>query len=221
MNRFNTSFGKMQLEEARKTASAGYEAIYNFDASELKAAKALPGGTSEEKEYKKAAVSQAKDFIYAKKSADKYFPNGIKEFDTGIFETLFDKEDKLAEELEATYKKLYAARDRKDKPAIDEYMKAVKKIRAEQKNVEAEIKKATNENSVYNRAAKPYINAKKLITQSDNYARFDEIAAMYEDAKLRHEQAMADAAAEIERKKAEEKAYAEKIRAEKTAKKSK
>ncbi len=217
MNRFNTPFGRMELEEARKTASAGYRAIYDYDKSELKTAKSLPGGTPEEKNYKKAMISQAKDFIYAKKSADKYFPNGINEFDVAIFETLFDKEDKLAEELEATYKNLYAARDRKDKPAIDKYMKAVKEIRAEQKKVENEIKKATNENSVYNRAAKPYIKAKKLIAQSENYARFDEIAAMYDEAKLRHEKAVADAVAEKERKEAEEKAYAEKIKAEKAA----
>ncbi len=215
MNRFNTSFGRMGLEEARKTASLGYEAIYNYDVSGVREAKALRAATPEEKEYKKTAVSVAKDFVYAKKAAAKYFPNGIKEFDTSIFETLFDKEDKLAEDLEATYKKLYAARDRKDKPAVDKYMQAVKAIRAEQKNVENEIKKATNENSVYNRAAKPYINAKKLLTQSENYAKFDEIAAMYEDAKLRHEQAMIEEAAERERKEAEEKAYAEKLKAEK------
>lgn len=215
MNRFNTPFGKMGLEEARKTASAGYEAIYDYNASGVHEAKALPARTPEEKEYKKTAVSVAKDFVYAGKAAAKYFPNGIKEFDTSIFETLFDKEDKLAEDLEATYKKLYVARDRKDKPAVDKYMQAVKAIRAEQKNVENEIKKATNENSVYNRAAKPYINAKKLLTQSENYAKFDEIAAMYEEAKLRHEQAMIEEAAERERKEAEEKAYAEKLKAEK------
>ena len=215
MNRFNTPFGKMGLEEARKTASAGYEAIYAYDASAVRESKALPARTPEEKEYKKTALSIAKDFVYAKKAAAKYFPNGIKEFDLGIFETLFDKEDKLAEDLEATYKKLYDARDRKDKSAVEKYIQAVKAIRAEQKNVENEIKKATNENSVYNRAAKPYINAKKLLTQSENYAKFDEIAAMYDEAKLRHEQAMIEAAAEKERKEAEEKAYAEKLKAEK------
>ncbi len=215
MNRFNTPFGRMGLEEARKTASAGYEAIYDYAVSGIREAKALPARTPEEKEYKKTAVSTAKNFVYAKKAAAKYFPNGIKEFDTSIFETLFDKEDKLAEDLEATYKKLYAARDRKDKPAVEKYMQTVKSIRAEQKNVENEIKKATNDNSVYNRAAKPYINAKKLLTQSENYAKFDEIAAMYDEAKLRHEQAMIEAAAEKERKEAEEKAYAEKLKAEK------
>ena len=215
MNRFNTSFGRMGLEEARKTVSAGYEAIYNYDDSGVREAKALPAGTPEEKEYKKTAVSVAKDFVYAKKAAAKYFPNGIKEFDTGIFEVLFEKEDKLAEDLAATYEKLYDARDRKDKSRIEKYTQSVKAIKAEQKKAENEIKKATNDNSVYNRAAKPYINAKKLIIQSENYAKFDEISAMYEDAKLRHEQAMIEEAAERERKEAEEKAYAEKLRAEK------
>ena len=39
----------------------------------------------------------------------------IVEFDAGIFEKLFAKEDELAELLEATYQKLYKARDNKDK----------------------------------------------------------------------------------------------------------
>ena len=87
--------------------------------------------------------------------------------------------------------------------------------------LEKDIKTATNDNSIYNRAAKPYINAKKLLTQSENYARFDEIAAMYDEAKLRHEQAQADAKAEADRIAAEEKAYGEKLKAEKAAKKNK
>ncbi len=221
MNRFHTAYGKMQLEEARKTVNAGYEAIYSFEKSGLAAAKALPKGTKEDKEYRKESISKAKDFLYAKKSAGKYFPDGIKEFDASIFEELFDKEDRLAEELEATYQKLYKARDKKDKTAIADYTQKIKGIRAEQKQTEKDIKKATNDNSVYNRAAKPYISAKKLITQSENYARFDEIAAMYDEAKVRHEKAMADAKAEAERIAAEEKAYGEKIKAEKAAKKDK
>ena len=137
-----------------------------------------------------------------------------------MFETLFDKEDALEEELKATYQKLYKARDEKDKDGIDRYMLIVKDIKAQQKSLEKEIKKATNDNSVYNRAARPIIKAKKLLTQSENYARFDEIAAMYDEAKIRHEQAMADAAAEAARLAAEEKAYGEKLRAEKAAKKA-
>ena len=62
MNRFNTSHGKAQLEEARKTVAAGYEAIYNFNSSALAEAKALPKRTKEEKDYRKDAIAKAKDF---------------------------------------------------------------------------------------------------------------------------------------------------------------
>ena len=72
----------------------------------------------------------------------------------------------------------------------------------------------------YNRAAKPYIEAKKIITQSENYQKLDEISAIYDAAKLRHEAAVAKAAEEAALKDAEEKAYREKLKAEKAAAKA-
>ena len=50
MDRFNTVSGRIQLEEARKTALAGYSAIYEYDYAELRTAKSLPNKTAEEKE---------------------------------------------------------------------------------------------------------------------------------------------------------------------------
>ncbi len=221
MDRFNTPNGKAQLAQARSNASAGFEAIYNYDASSLAEARALPSSTPEEKEYRKYSISVAKEFIDAKKAAAKYFSNNIVDFDISVFEKLFDKEDALDAELKETYQKLYKARDDKDKDSVSLYMAKIKEIKAEQKKTENEIKKATNDNSVYNRAARPVIKARKLVTQSENYARFDEIAAMYDEAKTRHEKAQAEAAAEAARIAEEEKAYAEKLKAEKAAKKKK
>ena len=220
MARFNTTHGRIQLEDARKTSNAGYDVIYNYDKSELAAARALPSSTEEEKAYRKESISIAKDFIDAKKAAAKYYSNNITEFDVSVFEKLFGKEDELDALLKDTYQKLYNARDEKDKEKISLYSFEIKKIKGQQKALEKEIKKATNDNSVYNRAAKPIIKAKKLVTQSENYARFDEIAAMYDEAKARHEEAMAKAAAEAARVAAEEKAYGEKLRAEKAAKRA-
>ena len=221
MDRFNTVSGEIQLAEARKTALAGYSAIYEYEKSELKAAKDLPNKTAEEKEYRKIAITVAKEFIDAQKAARKFFNNDIVEFDSSIFEKLFNEEDALAEKLEETYQKLYKARDDKNKEAIASYTNEIKLIKAQQKDLEKKIKNATNENSIYNRAAKPVIKSKKLIEQSENYARYDEIAAMYVEAKARYEKSLADAAAEIERKQAEEKAYEAKLKAEKATKKSK
>ncbi len=218
MMRFETPEGIAQLESARRIVLDGYNAIYSYDESNLAAAKALPSSTPEEKKFRKEEIAKAKDFIYAKKSAAKHFPGGIEEFDTSVFEALFEKEDALEEELQATYQKLYKARDGKSKAEIAEYTKAVKSIKAQQKALENELKAVTNANSVYNRAAKPYINAKKLVIQADNYTHYDEITAMYDEAKTRWELAEQLAAEENERKKLAEKEYAAQLKAQRQRK---
>lgn len=76
-----------------------------------------------------------------------------------------------------------------------------------------------DKHAYFNRAAKPYLDAEKLIKQQENYSHFDEIAAMYDEAKARHEIAEAEAAAEAKRLKDEEDAINAKIKAERAAKK--
>ena len=101
--------------------------------------------------------------------------------------------------------------------------KALKaEINAEQvkrKQARAKSKAEMDKHAYFNRAAKPYLEAEKLIKQEENYKHFDEIAAMYDDAKARHEIAEKEAAAEAARLKAEEDALNAKIKAEKAAKK--
>ena len=219
MTRFDTTFGKIQLDQARKTASLGYDAIYNFDSSELANAKVLPTGTPEEKAFRKNAVSVAKDFVDAQKVAKKKFNNNIIEFDSSIFDKLFNREDDISAKIEEAYARLYKANDEKDKDAIAHIKAEIKELKKERSIIEKEIKNATTENSLYTRAARPVIKAKKLLIQAENYTKLEEIESLYEDAKARHEKAMEDARLEAERVEAEKKAHAAKIRAEKAARK--
>ena len=219
MARFDTTFGKIQLDQARKTASLGYDAIYNFDSSELANAKALPTGTPEEKEFRKNAVSVAKDFVDAQKVAKKKFNNNIIEFDSSIFDKLFNREDDISAKIEEAYARLYKANDEKDKDAIAHIKAEIKELKKERSIIEKEIKNATTENSLYARAARPVIKAQKLLIQAENYAKLEEIESLYEEAKARHEQTMEDTRIEAERAEAEKKAHAAKIRAEKAARK--
>lgn len=219
MARFDTTFGKIQLDQARKTASLGYDAIYYFDSSELANAKALPTSTPEEKEFRKNAVSVAKDFVDAQKVAKKKFNNNIIEFDSSIFDKLFNREDDISAKIEEAYARLYKANDEKDKDAIAHIKAKIKEFKKERSIIEKEIKNATTENSLYARAARPVIKAQKLLIQAENYAKLEEIESLYEEAKARHEQTMEDARIEAERAEAEKKAHAAKIRAEKAARK--
>ncbi|MBQ2848560.1 MAG: MFS transporter [Clostridia bacterium] len=213
MSRFNTAFGRIQLEQARTTASLGYEAIYNYNRNDLATAKALPKSTAEKKEFRKNAISVAKDFVDAQKVAKKHFGNSITEFDARVFEKLFEREDEITAKIEEAYNNLYKAKDEKDKEAIARFKAEIKSLKNERKVVEKEIKDATTENSLYSRAARPVIKAQKLLIQAENYAKLEEIESLYEDAKARHEKAMEDARIEAELAEAEKKAYEKKLKA--------
>ena len=219
MNRFNTTFGQIQLEQARATASLGYDAIYNYNRSELMDAKALPKSTVEEKEFRKNAISVAKDFVDAQKVARKNFDNNIVEFDSSIFDKLFNREDEINAKIEDAYNNLYNAKDIKDKDSVTRYKAEIKELKKECSIIEKEIKNVTTENSLYARAARPVIKAQKLLIQAENYTKLEEIESLYEEAKARHEKAMEDARIEAERVEAEKKAHAEKLRANRGAKK--
>ena len=219
MARFDTTFGRIQLDQARKTASLGYDAIYNYNRNELTNAKALPKSTEEEKEFRKNAISVAKDFVDAQKVAKKYFDNSIVEFDASVFEKLFEREDEISAKIEEAYNNLYKANDEKDKEEIAHFKAEIKNLKKKRAFIEKEIKDATTENSLYARAARPVIKAQKLLIQAENYAKLGEIESLYEDAKARHEKAIEDARIEAERVEAEKKAHVAKIRAEKAARK--
>ncbi len=219
MNRFNTSFGKIQLEQARKTAALGFDAIYNYNLSEFSDAKSLPKKTAEEKEFRKNAVSVAKDFVDAQKVAKKKFNNNIIVFDSGIFDNLFKREDEISAKINVAYNNLYKANDKKDKEAIAQFKSEIKALKAERRTVEKAIRDATTQNSIYNRAARPVIKAKKLLVQAENYAKLDEIESLYEEAKIRLEKTIEEARLEAERVEAEKKAYEEKLKAKTVAKK--
>ena len=219
MARFDTTFGRIQLDQARKTASLGYDAIYNYNRNELTNAKALPKSTEEEKEFRKNAISVAKDFVDAQKVAKKYFDNSIVEFDASVFEKLFEREDEISAKIEEAYNNLYKANDEKDKEKIAHFKAEIKNLKKKRAFIEKEIKDATTENSLYARAARPVIKAQKLLIQAENYTKLEEIESLYEDAKARNEKAMEDARIEVERVEAEKKAHAEKLRAKKVAKK--
>lgn len=220
MNRFTTVEGQAQLEEAKQAVEMGYDFIYNFDPQAVKRAKALPKATEKEKAYRKAEIQRARDAAFARRTALRKFPDGIQEFDVSVFESLFAREDALNEKIESLYKAYYDAKKQKNQAEVNSLKADIKSAKAEKKKLDAEIKKAGDENALYTRAAKPYIDAKKLLTQAENYGRFEEIAAMYDDAKVRHEEALAQAAAEAERQKQEEKAYAAQLKAQRAAEKA-
>ncbi|MBR2278536.1 MAG: hypothetical protein IJ872_04895 [Eubacterium sp.] len=94
---------------------------------------------------------------------------------------LFDKEDELDERI------FELAKNKNDK-------EGAKALATEKKEVQKKAKDLMDEFARFNRAAKPYNDAKKLLKQYENYSHFDEIEALYADAKAQQEAEEAETA---------------------------
>lgn len=154
-------------------------------------------------------IGKEKQLKEAKKLIAKYYPHGIVPFDGKLFDTLFEKEDELDEK-----RRQIAAL-----PKSKENKEKLKVLNKEIAEIKKQTKEAVNQNSIYNRAAKPYLDAKKLLLQKENYSHYEEIKTRYEESKVRAEQSRLEREEEQRREAEEKEAYAARMRRERKAKK--
>ncbi len=176
--RFNTPSGKAELEFANKVSREGINGVLSGNLPVMADIKDMPCGTKEEKAIRKTIISRIRDIEEARKTAMKYFPDGIKEFDTEILDALFDDEKKTETRLLELSKAMKAAKENghTDKIAgIREEMQSLSNKKAE---IKKNIKNAVKLNSDYRRAAKPWLDAAKIIRQAENYANLDKIESL-------------------------------------------
>lgn len=188
LHRFETPEGMVQVDSAQRFVEAGLNGFMNVQTVTKAQAKAMPKNTQEEKDRRRDALMQISKIKAAKKAIKRYFPNGIVEFDNSVFETLFKAEDENELALHETLKSLKSAKESNDETKIQKLKKQVKTLQIQKAKIRAELKEATNKNSIYYRAAKPYLDAEKTLKQMENYQHYDEIVALYDDAKSRTEE---------------------------------
>lgn len=227
LDKFNNAVVQHQVAVYTKVYHEGLEGIKNISLTaardELKAAKAMPKNTQEEKDIRKFEIEVAKKKISAKKAFDKYY-GSAKEFvepDMAALTALFDEEDSYDARIAELVKEKELARKEKDDDKVREYAAEIKNVEAMRKEVRAKSKKMQDEFAKFNRAAKPYNDARKLLVQEENYKHFDEIAALYDDAKAKAEEEDRLKEEEMAKKRAEEQAELERRKAAKAAKKMK
>ena len=210
LDKFDSELGRHKLEVYREIQAKGLDFINDINLesvrAEVKEAKALPKNTEEQKEFRSFRIEFAKSKLSAKRAYDKYYGsvNAFVKPDMNALTALFDKEDELD-------KAIFDASKEKDKATAKELV-------AKKKLVQKEAKSLMDEFAKFNRAAKPYNDAEKLIAQSENYSRFDEIAAKYDEAKAAAEAEEAEAEAKA---KAREEAEKAELEARKALKKNK
>ncbi len=220
LDKYSTPAFQYQYNTQRSIYSAGLAGLKAVTLEDANAdyakAKAMPKNNADEKEIRKAAIEIARNKKSAVKALAKYFNDkDLVQPDFNELEKLYDAED----ELDAKLKELYL--DKKDKKGDIKSIKAeIKALEAKKSEVRKAIKAEMDKHAYFARAAKPYLDAEKVVKQEENYKHFDEIAEKYEEAKVRYEQAMAEAEAAALKEKEEQAAYAAQLKAEKAAKKA-
>ena len=231
LNKFDSAEFQYRVEKSREIIDAGLMGLYNTSlaeaSAELNEARAMAKETKDQKAVRKAAIEIAKNKITACKTIAKKFKDG--EFVQPKYSDLekcFEREDMINAKLKELHlavrdanKAFSKQANEKNARAVDELKAKIKKLQAELKEARKATKAESDHQADFARAAKPYLDAEKLLTQKENYSHYDNINAQYEVSKERHEKAVAKAAAEAEKKRKEEDALNAKIKAEKKAKK--
>ncbi len=220
-NKFSTEEFKFKVAHATETVNGGINAILAADDSMLSSAKAMSKNTAEEKEIRKHCIEYAKQMINSKKIVLKDYNSTMPEFDYNVFDALFAKETANEEAKKAAYAKLDEAKKAGNKALVSEIKAELKAISNEAYAIKGEIKQARRDCQRYTKAIKPYAKAQKLLQQKEDFEKFAEIEALYDNA-------VAAVAEEerIEKEKSEKEALEKKLDkerrlAEKKAKKNK
>lgn len=191
--------------------------------AELAKAKALPKNNEEEKAFRAFEIEIAKKKISCKKAYDKYYGK-LNNFVSPSMEeltSLFDQEDAIDAKIFELVTEKTAAKAEDDKERATTLTAEIKALQKEKKDIQQKSKELQNDFAKFNRAAKLYNDAKKLLAQEENFTHFDEIAALYDEAKLKAEEEDRIKDLEIQKRIAEEKAELERKKALKEAKKNK
>ena len=216
MEKFDTAAVQNDVARAQMIVNDGIAGVASLESIPAKVLKALPKTTETEREYRRLAMYKAKQEKYAKNAISRHYPNGLpEEIDESQLSLLFGAEDKTDALLKEVYTALAHAKDKKDRARTTELKAEIAGLKEQKDRIGQEIKDANKQYSLYNVAAKPYLDAKKMLIQQENYRHYEDIKSRYEESKKRAE---ADRLAKEEaavREKAEKEAYAQQLKEEK------
>ncbi|MGN0486944.1 MAG: MFS transporter [Acutalibacteraceae bacterium] len=223
LNKFETPLYQAKLEISRKIYNAGLAGLFHADMEDIKRelaeAKAMPTTTKEEKELRSFAVSVAQSKKASRKVIDKFYKS-MSEFvqpDFSVLEKYTEIENQCDERLKEIYVIQAQAKKDKDSAKLKELSAEINSISEQKKDAQENVKVEINSHVNFNRAAKPYIDAEKMLKAQESYKHFEELAAKYDDAKAIAE---AERQAQIDEQKkleAEKAARTQQLKEEKAA----
>lgn len=189
LDKFKSENYIYQVKVYSEILENGLAGIVNANEADLRReialAKAMPKNTQDEKEHRSFCIELAKKKLSAKKAFDKNY-HSLDEFvepDMADLTAIFDQEDELDAQIFELNTKKTKLRKEGDNENGAKINSLLKNITAKRRELQKAEKAKMDEFAKFNRAAKPYIDARKLLLQQENYSHFEEIAALYDEAK--------------------------------------
>ncbi len=225
LNKFSSEEYKIKLQINEPIYKSGLAGLFNADKATLKAelikAKQMPKANDHEKELRSFAIEVARHKLLSRTAIDANYKT-LADFaqpDYAVIEGYYNAEDACDEKLRELYQKLDEAKKAKNKNKVNEIKDLIKAEKAKKADAQKKAKAEMEIHAAFARAAKPYLDAEKMLREKENYTHYEELASLYDEAKARIEAEDA-AALEAQKKEAAEK-QADKARrlAEKQAKK--
>lgn len=189
LDKFKSENYIYQVKVYSEILENGLAGIVNANEADLRReialAKAMPKNTQDEKKHRSFCIELAKKKLSAKKAFDKNY-HSLDEFvepDMAELTEIFDREDELDAQIFELNTKKTQLRKEGDNENGAKINSLLKNITAKRRELQKAEKAKMDEFAKFNRAAKPYIDARKLLLQQENYSHFEEIAALYDEAK--------------------------------------
>lgn len=189
LDKFKSENYIYQVKVYSEILENGLAGIVNANEADLRReialAKAMPKNTQDEKEHRSFCIELAKKKLSAKKAFDKNY-HSLDEFvepDMADLTAIFDQEDELDAQIFELNTKKTQLRKEGDNENGAKINSLLKNITAKRRKLQKAERAKMDEFAKFNRAAKPYIDARKLLLQQENYSHFEEIAALYDEAK--------------------------------------
>ena len=130
------------------------------------------------------AIHFCRTRLTARKYQKKYYGDKTMEVpDNSKLNALFNTEEGYDEQEQALYQQLFEAQEAKDASKKKAVKAELKVLKNKFKQLNKDIHEEQNQHVNFNRSAKPYLDARNLLRQAENYTHFAEIQERYEQIK--------------------------------------
>lgn len=185
LDKYNTPEGREELYEARMLTANGPESFMTVILPTKKEIKSYPIQTQTQINRRRNALMREENIETAKRTFIKYYKNGIEHYDTALLDELYETENAIQLKILEISDRIKVAKESGLKDDLPQLKQDFRSLRIEKSDVQRLIKIEEHRYSLYCRAVKPFIEAQRVISQAESYARLGELEDEYIRSKER------------------------------------